>query len=113
MCPTGWRSFASSPWRGFADPTTWRCASSRPLLFPQDSLDAFCVELLQAFDHGPAARQLAPIDLAHWYDAGEGPGDERLVGPVYVGEGEILLDRRNARFPRDLQHQSASDPAQA
>src|SRR5207237_9778021 len=47
------------------------------------------------------------------YNAGEGAGDERFAGGVYVREAERRLARRDATGAADLEHVGARDPGEA
>ena len=47
---------------------------------------------------GLAVADHAAVDRAHRHHAGEGAGDEGFVGAVDLGQAEVLLERRDARF---------------
>src|SRR5690606_17712130 len=105
---------ASSRSTGCAAPTTWRCGrSSRPPPLRDVALDQLLVEPLQPLDHrAPALGQPAAVDRVRRDDAGEGAGDERLVGAIDVGEREILLEHRDAVFAADADNVAARDAAE-
>ena len=65
-------------------------------------LDALGVECCSRSTIGPRHVERAAVDLAHRHDAGEGAGDERLVGAIDVGQREILFEHRDAGLAAEL-----------
>src|SRR5205823_6661372 len=116
-CQGGSRTRASSPWRCSAGRTTSPRGPrrSRRGACRDVGVDELAVERLKTLDDRPAAAiaDRATVDGPDGHDAGEGAGDERLAGGVYVREAERRLAGRDATGAADLEHVGARDPGEA